>query len=75
MKKVRGFQLLFGAAGLMVLGFCIHIWVDWLQYDAITNSAPFGVWIFADAVLWLIPAALAFAAGWVSKKKVTRKEK
>ena len=75
MKNIRGFQLLFGASVLMVLGFCIHVWVDWLGYDAIANSAPFWVWIFADAVLWLIPAALAFAAGLVSKKKVTRKEK
>ena len=59
----------------MVLGFCFHLWMDWLQYDPIASSAPFWVWILAEAVLWLIPAVLAFAAGWVSKEKITRKDK
>ena len=75
MKKVTGYQLLFGASALMVLGFFIHVGVDYLQYNGIVNSAPFRVWILVDAVLWLIPAGLAFAAGWVSKQKVSKKEK
>ena len=75
MKKIRGYQLLFGASGLMVLGFCIHVGVDWFQYSTTLNSAPFWVWIAVDALFWLIPAALAFAAGLVSKMKVTRKDK
>ena len=75
MKKTRGYQLLFGASALMLLGFGIHLGVDFLQYDPMSNSAPFWVWVFVDALLWLIPAALAFAAGLVSKKKVTRKDK
>ena len=75
MKKTRGYQLLFGASVLLVLGFGIHLGVDFLQYDPMGNSAPFWVWVVTDALLWLIPAALAFAAGLVSKMKVTRKDK
>ena len=75
MKKVRGYQLLFGASALMVLGCLVHIGVDYLQYSGVSNSAPFWVWVLVDGLLWLTPAALAFAAGLVSKMKVTRKDK
>ena len=72
---MRGYHLLFGASVLMVLGFLIHLAVDYHQYRTTLNSAPFWVWILIDALVWLIPAALAFAAGLISKKKITNKEK
>ena len=75
MKKVQGYNLLFGASVLMVLGCLIHLAVDYHQYNTILNSAPFWVWILVDGLIWLIPAALAFAAGLISKKKITNKEK
>ena len=59
----------------MVLMFAIHVTVDYLQYSSTLNSAPFTVWILVDGMLWLIPAALAFAAGIVAKKRMKRKEK
>ena len=59
----------------MVLGFVIHLTVDWHQYHTTLNSAPFWVWILSDALLWLLPAAVACAAGFVAKKKLTKKEK
>ncbi len=75
MRKERGYQLLFGASALMVLGFFIHAGVDYAQYSSALHSAPFWVCILADGLLWLVPALLALAAGWISKKKVTRKGK
>ena len=72
---MRHHKLLYGASGLMVLGFCIHVLVDYLQYDPIANSAPFRLWIYVDTALWLIPAAIAAIAGFVAKKKLTKKEK
>lgn len=72
---MRGHKLLYGASGLMVLGFCTHVLVDYLQYDPIANSAPFRLWIYVDAALWLIPAVIAAIAGFVAKKKLSKKEK
>ena len=71
---MRGHKLLYGASALMVLGFCIHVLIDYAQYDAYANSAPFRLWIYVDALLWLIPALIAFVAGFVAKKKLTKKE-
>ena len=71
---MKGHKLLFGASGLMVLGFCIHVLIDYAQYDAYANSAPFRLWIYVDAMLWLLPALIALVAGYVAKKKLTKKE-
>ena len=59
----------------MILGFCVHIVVDYYQYSTTLNSAPFWVWILSNALIWLVPAALAFVAGFVAKKKLSKKEK
>ena len=72
---MKGHKLLYGASALMVLGFCIHILIDYHKYNTTLNSAPFWLWIAVDAMLWLIPALIAFAAGFVAKKKLTKKEK
>ena len=75
MKKVQAHKLLYGASVLMVLGFVIHLVVDYYKYSATLNSAPFWIWIVVDALIWLIPAALALIAGYVAKKKMISKEK
>ena len=71
---MKGHKLLYGAAGLMVLGCLIHIFIDYRQYKLSFTSAPFWIWICADAALWLIPALIAAVAGYVAKKKLTKKE-
>ena len=71
---MKGHRLLYGASVLMVLGFCIDTALGWYKYNTTLNSAPFWVWIAVDAVLWLIPALIAFIAGYVAKKKLTKKE-
>ena len=75
MKKVKADHLLYGAAGLMVIGFAIHTLVDYLRYDHLLNSAPFRLWIYVNAIYWLIPALLAFLAGIIAHKKLSKKEK
>ena len=73
--KVQAYKLLYGAAVLMLFGFGIHLLIDYMQYSTTLNSAPFCVWVLVDSLLWLIPAALSFAAGYIAKRKMTRKEK
>ncbi len=71
---MKVYHLFFGASGLMTLGFCIHVIVDYCQYDNMLNSAPFWIWIVMDALIWLLPAALALIAGFIAKKKFPHKE-
>ena len=72
---MKGHKLLYGAAVLMEVGFCIHVIVDWCQYSSTLNSAPFWIWVLSDALLWLLPATVACVAGFVAKKKLMKKEK
>ena len=72
---MKGHKLLYGASVLMVLGFVINLVIDYQKYQTSFTSAPFWLWIAADAMLWLIPAAIAAVAGYVAKKKLTKKEK
>ena len=58
----------------MLLGFCVHLAVDYMQYSTTLNSAPFWVWILVDATIWLLPALLAFIAGYISGKRLKKKE-
>ncbi len=75
MKKAQTYKLLYGASTLMVLGFCVHLAVDYCQYSTTLNSAPFSVWILVDSLVWLVPAALAFLAGYFAEKRKLSKEK
>ena len=72
---MKGHKLLYGAAVLMVIGCLIHIFIDYQQYKTSFTSAPFWIWIVADVLLWLLPAAIAAVAAYVAKKKLTKKEK
>ena len=71
---MKGHKLLYGASVLMVLGFVINLAIDHQQYQASFTSAPFWVWILTDALLWLVPALIAFVAGLVAKRKLIKKE-
>ena len=71
---MKGHKLLYGASVLMVLGFLINIIIDYQRYKVSFTSAPFWLWICVDALVWLIPALLAFIAGCVAKKKLRKKE-
>ena len=72
---MKGIKLLWGASILMVVGFFVHLLIDYHKYTTTLNSAPFWVWVCADGLLWLVPAALAAIAGCVARKKLINKEK
>ena len=74
MSKPPAHKLLYGASVLMVLGFVVHLLVDYCRYQKTFTSAPFWIWILVDALVWLIPALLAFLAGLIAKRKLSKKE-
>ena len=71
---MKGHKLLYGASVLMVLGFCIDTALGWYKYNTTLNSAPFWVWVLVDGALWLLPALVAFIAGFVAKRRLMKKE-
>jgi hypothetical protein len=72
---MKGIRLLYGAAALMAVFFAVHVLVDWAQYDPYANSAPFRLWIYVDALLYLVPAALMVTAGIIASKKISKKKR
>ena len=72
---MRGVKLLYGASVFMVIGFGIHLLIDYHTYCTTLNSAPFWVWVLVDGLLWLIPALLACLAGVIVTKIKGKKEK
>ena len=63
------------AAFIFLLSFFLKLGRDWVMYDAAQNSAPFYVWIIADAVRYLLPAGFIFLLGRFLKAAQDNKEK
>ena len=72
---MRGVKLLYGAAVFMVIGCILNVIVDYRTYCVSFTSAPFWLWFMVDALIWLVPALLAFLAGLIVSIKLRNKEK
>ena len=55
-------------AGLVV-AFAVKSGIDYGNYSATANSAPFSTWVLMNALFFLVPAALVFGIGAMLKKK------
>ena len=62
-------------AFIFLLSFCLKLGRDWMLYDSTPNSAPFYIWIIADAVRYLLPAGFTFLIGRFLKVAQENKEK
>lgn len=56
-------------SAVFVVTFVIKTIVDYTQYSANLNSAPFSVWILVNALYFIIPATIVFVIGCIMKKK------
>lgn len=56
-------------SAVLVIAFVIKTIVNYFQYDAIVNSAPFSVQILINAIFMIIPAIIAFIIGFVIDRK------
>ena len=56
-------------SAVLVVAFVIKTIVDYTQYSADFNSAPFSVWILVNALYFIIPAIIVFVIGFIVKKK------
>ena len=62
-------------AFIFLLSFFLKLGRDWMLYDSTLNSAPFYVWIIADAVRYLMPAGFVFLVGRFMKAVQENKDK
>ena len=53
---------------VLVIAFIVKNVVDYSKYTSTLNSAPFYVWILANALYLIIPAIILFAVGGIIKK-------
>ena len=53
---------------VLVIAFIVKNVVDYSKYTSTLYSAPFYVWILANALYLIIPAIILFAVGAIIKK-------
>ena len=53
---------------ILIMTFVIKTIINFNQYDEMTNSAPFYVWIITNALYLLLPALIIFIIGYISNK-------
>ena len=56
-------------SAILVIVFIIKSIIDYSNYSAIENSAPFSAWVLVNALYFLIPAIILFVVGLIVKKK------
>ena len=74
MKKEKLLKTCNLIAFIFALSFLLRLARDWNVYNTTLNSAPFYVWVLADAVQYLMPAAFIFLIGRVVKRQKDKDE-
>ena len=74
MKKEKLLKICNLVAFIFALSFLLQLARDWHVYNTTLNSAPFYLWVLADALQYLMPAAVMFLIGRVVKHQKDREE-
>lgn len=69
MKKENIYKFLYAVSIFLIIWFVIKLGIDYFEYDDITNSAPFYVFIIERVVEFIIPSIIVFIVGTMMKKK------
>ena len=72
MKKIGGATVCYIISVLLVIGFAVNTLIDYSRYNATLNSAPFSLWIWVNAIIFLFPAAIVFVIGLMIRKKARK---
>lgn len=70
MKKKTMIKLCNIASLILLLCFVISTMTGYLRYSSTLNSAPFSVWVLADALYFIAPSLILFIVSIVLQKKV-----
>ena len=68
--------IMFALSGALMVIFAVKTVVDYAYYTHSANSAPFSVWIAANALYFVLPAAiLACAAVFAARRSFNKRGK
>ena len=74
MNKEKMIKICNAVAFIFALSFLLRLARDWTVYNTTLNSAPFYVWVLADALQYLMPAAFVFLIGRIVKHQKDKEE-
>ncbi len=69
MKKINGVNLCYTLSILLFLGFIVKTIIDYSHYNSTLNSAPFYIWIIANAICLVVPSIVVLVVGLAIKNK------
>ena len=72
MNKKNGAKLCDLIGIILLLAFILKTAMDYSRYTATLNSAPFYVWVLANALYFIIPAMAVFIVGGVLRHRARR---
>ena len=69
MKKLNITKMCNVISIILLVCFIVKTIIDYTQYSSTLNSAPFYVWIIANALYFVLPAIIVFIVGIIIKMK------
>lgn len=72
MKKENIYKFLYLISILLIVGAIIRLFVDYIKYDDINNSAPFYILIIERIFEFILPSIILFIVGKIMKKKYVK---
>ena len=74
MKPRNYAKFCFLVSAVLAAVFCLSVIRGRILYETTLNSAPFSVWVLADAVYFLLPALIVLIAGLVLRHREKKKQ-
>ena len=72
MDRKNIYKVFYGFAVLLAVGFCVGSSVDFYQYDEMSNSAPFRLFVAVRGIVFLLPGLILFLVGRAVKRKYNK---
>lgn len=69
MKKANAPKICCTISIILLILFAVKTIFDYTQYQKTFTSAPFYVWILVNALIFIVPAIIAFIIGLIIKRK------
>ena len=69
MNKKLIYKLFYIISIIFAAAFCVLVAVDAYKYSSALNSAPFYVFVYARAIVFLLPSLITFIIGRILHKK------
>ena len=69
MNKTNVPRILYAISLILLCVFIVIVVIDYINYDAIVNSAPFSAFVLIRALEFLPPCLIFAVAAWICQRK------